>query len=91
MAVRIRTPGAVHPVAIEYQAPDSVNAVDLSDGEGYLSSDGRQWVSAEQKQQCNLCLKAYTVEPADHLGSDGTGGKADNGGRTNDGGRSKWR
>lgn len=71
VAVRIRTPGAVHPVAIEYQASDSVNAVDLSDGEGYLSSDGRQWVSAEQKQQCNLCLKAYTVEPADHLGSDG--------------------
>lgn len=60
VAVKITTPGAVHPVAIEYQAPDSGANVDLSDGEGYLSADGRQWVSAEQSQSCNLCLKAYT-------------------------------
>ncbi|MDO4331037.1 MAG: lectin like domain-containing protein [Lachnospiraceae bacterium] len=59
-AVKIKTPKAVHPVAIEYQAPDSGADIDLSDGEGYLSADGEQWVSAERSQGCNLCLKAYT-------------------------------
>ncbi|MDO5550835.1 MAG: lectin like domain-containing protein [Lachnospiraceae bacterium] len=60
VAVKIKTPKAVHPVAIEYQAPDSGADIDLSDGEGYLSADGQQWVSAERSQGCNLCLKAYT-------------------------------
>ena len=52
----------MHPVAIEYQVPENGANVDLSDGEGYLSSDGKQWVRAEDSQQCNLCLKAYTIE-----------------------------
>lgn len=60
VVVDIFTPGAVHPVAIEYQAPDLAGKVDLSDGEGYLSSNGKHWVSAEKNQSCNLCLKAYT-------------------------------
>lgn len=60
IVVDIYTPGAVHPVAIEYQAPDLAGEIDLSDGEGYLSSDGKTWVSAEENQKCNLCLKAYT-------------------------------
>lgn len=60
VVVKIDTPGAVHPVAIEYQAPDLAGKVDLSDGEGYLSSDGKTWVSAEENQNCNLCLKVYT-------------------------------
>lgn len=62
VAVKIQTKGAVHPVAIEYQGQDSSGTVDLSDGEGYLSADGKQWVSAEQTQECNLCLKAYTKD-----------------------------
>ena len=62
IAVRIHTPGAVHPVAIEYQAPDTGGKVDLTDGDGYLSQDGINWVSAEQTQHANLCLKAYTGE-----------------------------
>lgn len=61
VVVKLKTPGAVHPVAIEYQTPNGTSAVDLSDGEGYLSADGKRWVSAEQEQHCNLCLKAYTV------------------------------
>lgn len=60
VAVKITTPGAVHPVAIEYQSPDSLSQIDLSDGEGYLSPNGTQWISAEEKQMCNICLKAYT-------------------------------
>ncbi len=62
ITVQIHTPGAIHPVAIEYQAPDMGGKVDLSDGEGYLSQDGKTWVSAEQTQKANLCLKAYTVK-----------------------------
>lgn len=62
VAVRIRTPEAIHPVAIEYQVQDGYGTVDLSDGEGYLSADGTQWVSAEETQECNLCLKAYTED-----------------------------
>ncbi len=61
VVVYISTPGAVHPVAIEYQASDLSGRVDLSDGEGYLSSDGKNWVSAEKNQNCNICLKAYTL------------------------------
>ena len=33
--------------------------VDLSDGEGYISSTGEKWQPAE-KQDANICLKAYT-------------------------------
>ena len=62
VAVRIKTPGAVHPVAIEYQSMDSefMTKVDLSDGEGYISADGRVWSDTEEEQDSNICLKAYT-------------------------------
>lgn len=58
--VNITTPGSVHPVAIEYQAPDKKSKVDLSDGEGYISFRGTAWERVEEKQKCNVCLKAYT-------------------------------
>lgn len=32
---------------------------DLTDGEGYFSSGGDNWQSAEE-QKCNICLKVYT-------------------------------
>ncbi|MEY8338028.1 lectin like domain-containing protein [Lachnospiraceae bacterium 62-35] len=60
--VRIKTPGAVHPVAIEYDAQDGKCSIDLNDGEGYISVQGDLWDSAEEKQECNICLKAYTEE-----------------------------
>lgn len=59
--VKIRTPGSIHPVAIEYDAEDSRTKVDLSDGEGYISLRGTVWENVESEQKCNLCLKAYTV------------------------------
>ena len=34
-------------------------AVDLSDGEGYISADGYHWERVETEQQSNLCLKVY--------------------------------
>lgn len=58
--VRITTPGAVHPAAIEYDPGDGIVHPDLTDGRGYLSPDGRAWEQVEQTQSCNLCLKAYT-------------------------------
>ena len=58
--VRITTPGAVHPAAIEYDGGSGVAHVDLSDGEGYLSSDGQSWERVEETMNCNLGLKAYT-------------------------------
>lgn len=59
--IEVKTPGAVHPMAIEYDAQDGRCQVDLTDGEGYISADGDLWESAETQQACNLCLKAYTA------------------------------
>ena len=58
--VRLTTPGVIHPIAIEYDAGDEKCRVDLSDGEGYISLEGKRWQSLEKEQRCNLCLKAYT-------------------------------
>lgn len=58
--IKITTPGSVHPVAIEYQADNTLSLVDISDGEGYISFRGTSWESMEEKYGCNLCLKAYT-------------------------------
>ena len=63
--VSIRTPGSIHPVAIEYNAPDKKTKVDLSDGEGYISLRGTAWDRVETEQNCNVCLKAYTRRTAD--------------------------
>lgn len=58
--VEITTPGAIHPVAIEYSSSDKGLTVDLSDGEGYISYRGSSWERVEAEQNCNVCLKAYT-------------------------------
>lgn len=60
VVVRLHTPGAVHPIAVEYDAGDGKCQVDLSDGEGYISYEGMRWERVEEKQNCNICLKAYT-------------------------------
>ena len=60
--VKITTPDAIHPVAIEYDAKDVRTTVDITDGEGYISPDGIAWERVEKKQNCNLCLKAYTAD-----------------------------
>ena len=61
MILKLHTPGAVHPMAIEYDSGDGRCLVDITDGEGYLSADGDVWERVETEQECNLCLKAYTV------------------------------
>ena len=60
--VKITTLDAIHPAAIEYDAGDGRTQVDISDGEGYISPDGKIWERVEKKQDCNLCLKAYTTD-----------------------------
>ena len=59
--IRLTTAEAVHPIAVEYDGEDGKSRIDLSDGEGYISPDGRQWERVE-RQNANLCLKAYTSQ-----------------------------
>jgi len=59
VVVYLNTPDAVHPMAIEYKADATTANVDLSDGEGYISTNGRSWENVENTQACNLCIKAY--------------------------------
>ena len=60
VVVRITTPNQVHPIAVEYVAGESTQSVDLTDGEGYISLQGNVWQNVEKKQNCNVCLKAFT-------------------------------
>ena len=46
-------------IPVQMESKEMAVKIDLSDGEGYFSSQGYSWQSAE-KQQCNICLKAYT-------------------------------
>lgn len=60
VVVKIKTPGAIHPIAIEYNVDDRTDSFDIADGEGYISLYGELWHSAEATQNCNVCLKAFT-------------------------------
>lgn len=59
VALWIRSPGTVQPAAIEYNGGERSGNVDIADGEGYISPDGIQWMRAEEREACNVCLKAY--------------------------------
>ena len=59
VVVKITTPNAQRPIAIEYAADKATEHADISDGRGYMSLYGNVWESAEEKN-CNICLKAYT-------------------------------
>lgn len=56
----VKSPKSETPIAVEYEATELTNTVDLTDGEGFISFDGLQWTSTEMEHQCNLCLKAFT-------------------------------
>lgn len=57
----VKTPGATHPMAIEYDSGDKfLDTIVLDDGEGYISYTGTQFVNVKEKQKCNLCIKAFT-------------------------------
>ncbi len=56
----ITTPGAVHPLAIEYMADNATKNVVLDDGEGYISANGYNWENVNEVEECNLCIKAFS-------------------------------
>ncbi len=60
VVVEIMTPDTIYPVAVEYDGADIQKEIDLSDGEGYISSNGIHWENTEKKYSCNICLKVYT-------------------------------
>ena len=60
IVIKIKTPGATKPIAIEYKAGQGTRNVDITDGEGYISYTGRSWEHVEESKECNICLKMYT-------------------------------
>lgn len=61
VVVYVYTPGATHPLAIEYDSGDKfLENIDLEDGEGYISFAGNQFINVKEKQNCNICIKAFT-------------------------------
>lgn len=59
--IKVKTPGSKHPLAIEYDSGEKVlEGVDLDDGEGYISPNGKKFVNVKEKRDCNLCIKAFT-------------------------------
>lgn len=60
VVIKIKTPDAVHPIAIEYAAGKATKNVILDDGEGYISYTGNSWEHVEESKGCNICLKMYT-------------------------------
>lgn len=56
----ITTPGVAQPMAVEYTSERMEGEADISDGEGYISVNGLDWTSVEEKSHGNLCLKAYS-------------------------------
>lgn len=60
IVIRIYTPNSVHPVAVEYPVQGRCETADISDGEGYLSPYGDNWINVENDYNCNICMKIYT-------------------------------
>lgn len=60
IVVHLIIPEGTKPLAVEFASSESTQLVDLTDGEGYISPDGRNWEDVEESQKCNICLKAYT-------------------------------
>lgn len=61
VVLHINTPESTHPMAIEYDSGESyLKDVDLDDGEGYISYDGAAFINVKEKQNCNLCIKAFS-------------------------------
>lgn len=59
--VRLKTPGSKHPMAIEYDSGEKLlEGINLDDGEGYISLNGKKFINVKDKKDCNLCIKAFT-------------------------------
>lgn len=62
VVVKISTPGATKPVAVELYKDEYTQTVTLEGKEGYLSLYGEAWEFTEEKFGTNVCLKAYTTQ-----------------------------
>ncbi len=62
VVVKIKTPNAKKPVAVEYVSDYYTQTADITDGIGYVSYDGENWIKTEENYQCNVCLKAYAMK-----------------------------
>lgn len=60
VVVKINTPEAIHPIAIEYYRDMRTSTFTIGNGEGYVSLYGIDWTRTETKQNANVCLKAFT-------------------------------
>lgn len=60
VVVHVNTQDSTMPIAIEYNNDEKTANFDITDGEGYISLYGTKWSSAEQENDCNVCLKAFT-------------------------------
>lgn len=60
--VKIKTPNAGRPIAIEYVAGYETSKVKIDDGEGYISYRGKVWERVEETKGCNICLKMFTTD-----------------------------
>ena len=59
----LKTPGENLPMAVEYDSGSVfLKDVDLDDGEGYISHNGKTFVNVKEKMDCNLCIKAFTSD-----------------------------
>ncbi len=55
----VKTPDTKRPLAVEYASDEMTQAVDLSDGKGFISNNGLDWENVEDAVGANLCIKAY--------------------------------
>ncbi len=59
IVINITTENAEYPVAIECKVAGLSENVDITDGRGYLSLQGKRWEHVEETKEYNVCLKAY--------------------------------
>jgi len=57
--VRIETPGADKPVAVELRKDSYTANVTLEGRESYLSRKGEVWENTQEKYGTNVCLKVF--------------------------------
>ncbi len=60
VVVRLETKEEGNQAAVEYNSSEITEGFDITDGEGYISSDGKSFENTEKAYKCNICLKAFT-------------------------------
>ncbi len=55
----VSTPDTQQPLAVEYVTDEMTQAVDITDGKGFISNNGLDWENVEDAIKANLCIKAY--------------------------------